>query len=87
MFIDLVYVDRSRIISAGYGLSAGCELPKNIPFLIYLGCIVKKVTPDRQYIMSMSCDFVKKRNKSQQWEKRKESRPPKLLDALMHDEY
>ena len=86
-YIDLVYVDRSRIINGGYGLFAARDLPKNIPFIIYLGRIVKTASPERQYIMSMCYNFVKKRNKTERWERRKKARGPILLDALTHDEY
>ena len=84
-FVDLVYIQKSTIKNAGYGLFAARDLPQKLPFLIYLGRVVKHVNPGRRYVFVMECNFVNKRNKINQWERRKKSRPPKYIDALMDD--
>ena len=42
LFINIVYVSKSKILNAEYGLFAAHELPKGSEFSIYLGRLVEQ---------------------------------------------
>ena len=41
VYVDLLYIAKSKIENAGYGLFAATSLPKGLPFTIYLDRVVQ----------------------------------------------
>ena len=82
LFTDLLYIKKSTIPRAGYGLFAARDLPKSQLFSLYLGRLVKNPEQSRKYIMEMPCTYVHKKSGGYQWESVRKDRQPKYIDAL-----
>lgn len=86
-FMDLVYISKSSIPNADYGLFAATDLPKGIPFSIYMGRVVHENNKSRKYIMQQPFSFVKGKTGSNRWEKVRKGRSCTIIDALSRDDF
>ena len=87
VFFDLVHIAKSSIPDAGYGLFAATDLPKGIPFTIYLGRTVKVNNPKRTYTMQLNYPYVMGSNNLGRWEKVRKGRAALIIDALSEDNF
>ena len=85
LFIDLLYVAKSNILNAGYGLSAARELPKGLEFSVYLGRLVKHPKKIRKYVIELSKKFVHKRDGNDKWETIRSGQSRQFVDGLMNN--
>ena len=87
VYVDLLYIVNSTIENAGYGLFAAMNLPKGLPFTIYLGRVVKDDNKKRPYIIQHNYKFVKGKNSNNRWEKIRKGRKPTFIDGLIQDSF
>ena len=87
LFIDIVYVSKSKISNIGYGLFSARELPKGLEFSIYLGRLVKHPKNIRKYVIELGKKFVHKRDGDDRRETIRTGQSRKFVDGLMNNSF
>ena len=85
LYFDWLHVKKSTIPRSGLGLFAVCDMYKNTVFSIYLGRVVKKDDPERNYLIQMKKSFVKPKIGDPEWRSVRKGRKNTIIDALMED--
>ena len=87
VYVDFLFIAKSTIENAGYGLFAAMNLPKGLPITIYLGRVVKDNKKKRSYMIQQNYKFVKGKANNNRWEKVRKGRSPTIIDGLTHDSF
>ena len=87
VYVDLTYIAKSTIENAGYGMFAAMNLPKGLPFTIYLGRVVQDNSKKRSYVIQQNYKYVKGKNGNNRWEKIRKDRKPTFIDGLTQDSF
>ena len=81
----MLYIAKSKIANAGYGLFAATSFPKGLPFTIYLGRVVQENNKKRGYIIQQNYKFVKGKEQHNRWGEIRKGRRPTIIDGLTQD--